>query len=261
MKPNLLVLFFILIFILTEITVQAQIRDPQELYDLILKKYDKLGYVKYKELCGDSRLAEYVGYLKSLDPEKLKPGSSELAFWINEYNAFTLKLVCDNYPIKSINDLNTGIGILRPLFGATVMDKKLVPFGKEMISLNDIVKKEIWTKFKDPRIYFALVFAAKDCPPLRDEPYEGDKISLQLNEQARLFLNDTTKNYFDVKNRKAYLSSIFQWHENDFGNNREEMLIYISRFLPKNISSDLIAFTKKWDIVYKDFNWSLNEAK
>ncbi len=260
MRLKLLFSFLIIALLLTDYAVQAQIRNPQDLYDLVLKKYDKFGYVKYKELCGDSRLAEYVCYLKTIDPEKLTPASDELAYWINEYNAFSLKLICDHYPLKSINDLNTGIGILRPLFGATVMDKKLIPYGKDLISLNDIVKKEIWAKYKDPRIYFALVFAAKDCPPLRDEQYEGDKISMQLNEQARLFLNDTTKNYFDVKNRIAYLSSIFQWHENDFGKNREEMLIYISRFLPKNISSDIISFTKKWDVVYKDFNWSLNEA-
>ena len=261
MRIKLFLLPLAVIIQLLYFPVKAQIRNPQDLYDLVLKKYDKFGYIKYKELCGDSKLAEYVSYLQSIDPKKLTPASNELAYWINEYNAFTLKLICDHYPLKSINDLNTGIGILRPLFGATVMDKKLIPFNEEKISLNDIVKKEIWTKFKDPRIYFALVFGAKDCPPLRDEPYEGGKINLQLNEQARLFLNDTTKNYFDVKKRTAYLSSIFKWHENDFGKNKEEMLIYISRFLPKNITSDILAFTKKWDVVYKDFNWSLNEAK
>ncbi len=261
MKLKIFFLSLTLFLLLNGMKSAAQIRDPQEIYNLILKKYDKFGLVKYKELCGDSRLAEYVDYLKSVDPDKLTSPGKELAFWINEFNAFTLKLVCDNYPLKSINDLNTGIGILRPLLGAAVMDRKLIPLGKEKISLNDIIKKKIRAKFKDPRIYFALVYAAKGCPPLRDEPYQSDKISVQLNEQARLFLNDTTLNFFDVKSRTAYLSKIFRWHEDDFGKSREEMLVYLSRFLPKNISSDIIAFAKRWDVVYRDFDWSLNGVK
>ena len=124
MKQKILFLLLLLFYSYAGKNLLAQIKDPQELYNIILKKYDKLGCVKYKELCGDSRLAEYVDYLQSINPGKLIPESSQLAFWINEFNAFTLKLVCDNYPLKSINDLNTGIGILRPFFGAAIMDKK-----------------------------------------------------------------------------------------------------------------------------------------
>jgi len=260
MNLRLVIILFFLNLIIEADHVFAQVNNPQEIYSLILKTYVKLGCVKYKELSSDSRLAEYIDYLYKCNIENLPVENNNLAFWINVYNAFVLKLVCDNYPLKNINDLNTGIGILRPLFGATVQDKKFMLLNKKKYSLNDIIKEKIWSSYKDPRIYFALVFAAKGCPPLRDEPFTSIKISLELTEQARLFMNDTTKNYFDVKKRVAYLSKIFQWHENDFGKDRSEMLLYISRYLPKNISSDITAFTKKWDIVYKDFNWSLNES-
>lgn len=258
MRSGIFLSLFILLII--GAPASAQINNPQDLYNLILKSYVKMGNVKYKELMGDPRLAEYITYLENVNPETLSAESENLAFWINVYNAFVLKAVCDNYPIKSINDLNTGIGILRPLFGATVQDKKFIPLEKKKLSLNEIIKEKIWAKTKDPRIYFVLAFAAKGCPPLRDEPYNGDKINIQLSEQARLFLNDTTKNYFDLKNRVAYLSKIFEWHEKDFGKNHDAILLFISRFLPRNISSDLVSFTKKWDIVFKDFNWSLNET-
>ncbi|MGD1006073.1 MAG: hypothetical protein ABR980_02445 [Ignavibacteriaceae bacterium] len=81
----------------------------------------------------------------------------------------------------------------------------------------------------------------------------------QLNEQARIFINDTTKNIFDLKSHKAFVSSIFESYEKEFGFNNKSTLIFLSNFLPKKIREDILANSDQWDLSFKSFNWSLNK--
>src|SRR5262245_13745487 len=78
------------------------------LYTSLLQKYVQNGRVNYKGLCTNSDLAKYISYLESSDPEKITNEKVRLAFWINAYNAYTIKIICDHYPVKSINDLHSG---------------------------------------------------------------------------------------------------------------------------------------------------------
>ena len=129
------------------------------------------------------------------------------------------------------------------------------------MTLNEIEHEIIRKKFKEPRIHFALVCASISCPPLRNEAYEGYKLNEQLEDQAKLFFNDRTKNKFDLKNRTAFLSKILDWYDNDFGNNDEEVLLFIAKYLPEKLSKDIQENTEEWDIDYLPYNWDLNEIK
>lgn len=221
----------------------------------------KKGKVDYKNLCADKRFESYLQLLSSTDASLLKIDNEKLAFWINAYNAFTLKIVCDNYPVKSIVDIGSGGLVVGHVLGTTVWDKEFITINKKKYSLNDIEHKIIRKKFKEPRIHFALVCASISCPPLRNEAFTAENLDSQLNDQAKIFLNDNSKNVFDLKNREAKISKVLDWYEADFAENDKELLKYLSKYLPPKIAGDLKNYTGKWKIEYLDYNWNLNEFK
>jgi len=94
-----------------------------------------------------------------------------------------------------------------------------------------------------------------------NEAFEAEKINDQLENQARRFLNDKSRNHFDLKNRKAYLSKIFDWFDKDFGDSEKEVLKYVSQFIPENISKDIKNNLSNWEISYRDYDWNLNKIK
>ena len=230
-----------------------------DLYTTILQDYVQEGKVKYPLLCKDVRLEKYIAQLKSTDPKELTNDQDRLAFWMNAYNAYTLKVICEHYPIKSINDLHTGGLILGSVLKKTIWDKEIAVINNKLFTLNQIEHKIIRPEFKDPRTHFGLVCASKSCPALRREAFEGSKLDQQLDEEARLFLSDPERNRFDITGKKAYLSKIFNWYGKDFGKNQEEILIYLSRFLPSETGTVIRSVPGKWKISYLDYDWSLNE--
>jgi hypothetical protein len=114
---------------------------------------------------------------------------------------------------------------------------------------------------EEPRIHFALVCASISCPELRNETYEAEKIDAQLQEETRKFLNDKGKNHYDIKNREAYISKLFDWFEVDFGDTDENILMFISDYLPKDMSTDISSNISNWKIKYNNYNWNLNALK
>src|SRR5207249_10748676 len=179
------------------------------------------------------------------DPERLTNDQQRLALWINAYNAYTLKAICDHYPVKSINDLNKGGLVLGTILHTTVWDKEFVIINSKAMTLNQIEHKIIRPQFRDPRAHFALVCASKSCPPLRPKAFDGSKLDQQLNDQARVFLSDTTRNEFDLKNQTASISKIFDWYAKDFGKNEEEILLYLSKFLSADTAASIRSEPKK----------------
>jgi len=217
--------------------------------------------VNYQELKDDKRLYKYLEQLENTNPANIVNEKNRLAFWINAYNAYTLKFIIDEYPVESINDLHWGGLYLGTLLGTTVWnDKKIVSNGNEL-SLNNIEHDIIRKKFNEEKIHFALVCASISCPPLRNEAYEGYKLDKQLEEQAKLFFNDVTKNKFDKNTRTASLSKILSWYERDFGENEKAMLNYVAQFIDKNIAKDIKRNLSNWNIKYLSYNWDLNEYK
>ena len=254
MNKTILIIFFLSNFLFAQTA-------KHELFTKILNDYVVNGFVKYNELKSDKRLDEYLIQLSKTDPEKISNKNDKLAFWINVYNAFTLKLIVENYPVESINDLHTGGLIIGQLLGKTVWHKEWIKIGGKTLSLNNIEHDIIRKEFNEPRIHFALVCAAFSCPPLRFEAFEGFKLHEQLDDQAKMFFNDKNKNQFDIKTKTAKLSKILDWYDEDFGKNDEEVLKYVAQFLPDEISENINKNLSQWDIDFLSYNWDLNEAK
>lgn len=242
-------LFGILVFTLTNHISYAQTFDHQ-LLDQVLSRYVRNGLVDYKLLKGEKKLNEYLSALSAADIKSLTK-DEELAFWINAYNAYTLKLITDHYPVKSIKD----IGIT---FISSPWDKEIATIGGKKYTLNNIEHDIIRKKFNEPRIHFALVCAAISCPPLRSEAYSGQRLNEQLSQQVSMFFSDPSNNYIDHQKKIITLSKIMDWYKGDFeksGNYYETVLNYFpKKFLPKELS-------RNYTIQYNDYNWSLNEQK
>ena len=224
-------------------------KESHGLFTELLTKYVQNGKVNYNELRNDERLDKYLSQLSQTNPAAIENERDRLAFWINAYNAFTIKVICDNYPVKSIMDLKSG----------KVWDEDLVEINGTAMSLNHIEHGIIRKQFNDPRIHFALVCAAVSCPPLRSEAFEGYKLDAQLDDQGKTFLRDKSKNYFEVDKKVAHLTKILEWYGGDFGATSSEILLRIKPFLPPEIGSAIEKNPDQWKIEYNDYDWSLNE--
>lgn len=247
-----------LVVILTAAT-NCYSQDIHSLFTEVLNKYANNGKVNYEGLISEVSFDNYLDQLKNTNPDTIKNSNDELAFWINVYNAYTLKIIIDNYPLESINDLHSGGLILGTVLSTTIWDKDFVVVNDSTTTLNSIEHDIIREIFNDPRAHFALVCASVSCPPLRNEAYEGYKLDDQLTDQGKLFLNDSTKNRFDINSKEAGISKIFDWFEEDFGDTDEEVLLFISQFLSASVAGSLKNNGSEWDIDYLDYDWNLNE--
>lgn len=174
------------------------------------------GIVNYTGLKADRKgLDAFVSSLSALDPELFGKWSDKekIAFWINAYNALTLRVIIDNYPIKAsfFSALRFPQNSIRQIKG--VWDEIQFPVMGRNMTLDNIENDTLRSQFDEPRIHMALVCAALGCPPLRNEPYIWAKLESQLDDQARRFLR--TRENFAGTARK--IGSIFRLSSSGLG--------------------------------------------
>ena len=207
--------------------------------NLLKKHVDTKGNVNYQNFKSDSKaLEDYLDYLEKSVPGENSDLNERLAYYINLYNAATVKLILDNYPVKSIKDLNNP------------WDTKWVKVGSETLSLGHIEHK-ILRKMDEPRIHFAINCASFSCPRLLNEAFVAPKLQSQLQQVAHDFINDSTRNI--LSKDRLQLSNIFKWYKKDF-TAQSSLAAYINTFTDKHIESDA-------KIEYLKYNWNLNEIK
>lgn len=250
-------ILFLCVFLSSWRTAEAAPRHA--LFTGLLAAHVRDGLVDYRALKADNRLERYLELLAAADPAALPSRKDLLAFWINVYNAQTLKLIADNYPVKSIGELHYG----RSLVLATALRKtawhthRFVVGGKEY-TLDAVEHAILRPVFKDFRIHAAIVCAALSCPPLRGEAYEGDAIDRQLDEQMRSFLANRALNRFDGAGNTLYLSKIFSWFEKDFTGGKMTIVEALLPYFPADIAGTLKAKGRDVKIVYLPYDWGLN---
>lgn len=218
---------------------------------LVKKHVNSKGLVDYKGFIKDkSELQSYLDYVTANPPGKDWSKEDQIAYWLNAYNAFTIKLIVDHYPLKSIKDLGPKKQII---FINTPWDRKFFKIGNKTMTLNRIEHRILRSIFTEPRIHFALNCASVSCPKLRREAYEGSKLDEQLTDQAKEFMRDPEKNQPDAT--KPELSSIFSFYGKDMRKWSGKTLIeYINQYSPVKMKADA-------EIEYLDYNWGLNEQK
>jgi len=219
-----------------------------QLWDKLLKRHvSPQGWVDYAGFKMDEEiLAVYLENLEKTKPDELSRLEA-LAFWINAYNAFTVQLILDHYPVESIRDIG---GLIQIPFVNSPWDIKFITIDGENYDLNNIEHGILRKKFEDPRIHFAIVCASYSCPRLRNEAYFPDRVEDQLKEDTYKFINDPTRNQL---NPKVKLSKIFSWYKGDF--TKEGSLIdFVNKYAETPVE-------KKSDFSYLNYDWRLNEQK
>lgn len=216
------------------------------IYAALLKKYVKKGVVDYQGFKSDeTKLDQYLKVLEKTDTKTLSR-NDQFAFYINAYNAWTIKLILSGYPgVKSIKDLGGYI--------SGPWKKKICRIDGKIITLDDIEHNILRPKFKDSRVHFAVNCASKGCPPLLSNPYRGSVLDQQLDDAARAFINDSARNR--LEGHTLFLSKIFKWFEGDFN---KDVIGFFLRFADSDLKKQLMVNRDNIEVKYLDYDWSLN---
>lgn len=175
--------------------------------------------------------------------------NEQMAYLINLYNAATLKLVIDHYPVKSIKDIGGLLG--------SPWKKKVVSLFGEKVTLDHIEHDLLRPKFNEPRIHFAVNCASIGCPPLRNEAFRAADLETQFEEQALAFLRDTSKNLFDAKTKTLRLSPIFDWFKEDFVKKSGSVGKFVAPYFTEKERA--VIRGGGINIKHTDYDWSLNK--
>lgn len=207
-------------------------------WNTLLQRYvnaqGKVNYAGLREAQAD--LEAYLSTLAANPPQPDWSRNAAMAYWINAYNAFTVKLIVDHYPLNSIRDLH----------GGNPWDRQWIKLGERTYSLNQIEHDILRPRYGDSRIHFAVNCAAISCPPLHNRAFTADNLTATLDRLARQFINN--ENYNLLTPERVEVSKIFDWYGEDFGN----LTNYLQGYTQTNISPNAT-------IAFKEYDWALNK--
>ena len=220
-----------------------------ELFDQVLQKYvDPQGRVNYAGLKSDSgTLESYLNLLAVNAPSDKATFQTGLAFWINAYNALTIKGVLDHYPTTSVRKIK--------LFNGFFSRIKFQVGGRSY-TLNNIEHDIIRYEFGDSRIHFVLVCASLGCPILENRVFVAETLEERLDKATANFINNPEKVRLDRENRVLYLSQIFEWYTEDFEDTHGNVINFVAEYLPEADATFLKA--QEIQIQYLEYDWRLN---
>jgi len=227
------------ICMLSFVAIQAQ----TSIFDSLLQKnVDKTGRVDYQSLKNNETLLDnYLAYIQNNEPTKDWSSNKKKAFWINTYNAYTIKIILNNYPLKSIRDIK--------IDGKTAWKIPFVKVGQKRYTLDQIEHEILRKKFNDPRIHVGINCASVSCPRLWNFAFTEDNIASSLDNLMKEFINNTTRNKISKNNLE--ISEIFNWFSKDFMKNGT-IINYLNTYAAIKIS-------EKASIKYLTYDWSLNK--
>ena len=226
------------VLLITFLLISPYQKSIHDRWDIELKKYvSEEGVVNYKKWKHNKHPIEsYIKALEEQPPKKYWSERQILSYWINAYNALTVLLILDNYPVGSIKKIQN-------------------PWKKKVFFTNGIsyslgeIEHDILRKKSEPRIHFAINCASISCPKLSNNAYRSNLLESQLEASTRRFLNDESKNIFSQNQMK--LSKIFLWYKKDFGS-KKSLIKFLNLYVPRKIS-------KKTRLAYLRYNWGLND--
>jgi len=242
--------FFALLVLIFGVTISCQLeRNIEEIspsaasapshasWSLILRNnVSTNGNVNYPGIKADRNFEKYLASLEAAHPDESWSKNDRLAYWINAYNAYTVKLINDNWPVKSIKDIKSP------------WKTSFITIEGKTYSLEEIEHNILRKKYNEPRIHFAINCASFSCPKLLNQAFTAKGLEVQLEDVTNAFINDPLRNAISANEVK--LSKIFDWFKGDFTKSGS-LKDYINKFSLTKISDDQ-------KISYMDYNWNLN---
>jgi len=237
-------------------TVAATRTVDHSAYDALLRRFVVDGHVNYAAFARDSSFAAYLASLNRVDPATLDD-EERLAFWLNVYNAFTIQLVAQRGEQTSIRNINKTFGVLR-LKGP--WSDPFVRAAGRTLTLDDIMHNILRKEFSEPRIHFAVNYAAVGSPVLRSEAYRGAVLEAQLDDQGRRFLRASpTQNRIEQAGRLRIitLSPLFTYFRADFGASRADLGHFLAHWF--DAADREMLDRGRFASAESTFDWALNK--
>lgn len=225
-------------FLFVAILVNAQTAT----YNNLLQKHvDNQGNVDYKAFKADEKkLDTYLAYLGETNPNSWSK-TKQKAFWINAYNAYTIKLILENYPLKSIMDIKQK--------GKNAWNIPFAKVGGKTYTLDHIEHKILRKNLFDPRIHVGVNCASVSCPKLHNKAFTEANVDEELETLMQAFINDANRNNLKKKGN-VKISEIFNWFKDDF-TKKGTVIDYIKHYSERKVEKDA-------KITYLPYNWNLN---
>lgn len=231
---------------LTELQGAENVVSHKIWNELLQENVSSTGEVNYKGFLENrDTFQQYLNLLTEQSPNsKTWTEDDKLAYWINAYNAFTVELILQYYPVESIKKIGGSLTMVN-----SAWDLKFFKIGGIDFDLNTIEHDILRKQFNEPRIHFAINCASVSCPILLNEAFTGAKVRQQLNDRAIYFINNSKKNQLEEKSVK--LSGIFNWFEADFIKNGS-VIDFLNQYSKVKIQSNAT-------IEFLPYDWNLNE--
>lgn len=227
-------------------------------WNQFLQKYVHSGQngihrLNYTNVTQDDRLI-LEDYIKSLENTQIRQYSSneQLAYWINLYNAATINIILQHYPVESILDINISPGF----FTKGPWGKRILQVEEQSISLNDIEHRILRPLWKDSRIHYALNCASLGCPNLQKIAFTAENVEQQLNRTASEFVNHPRGAI--IGDGRLNVSSIYSWFQSDFGGSQQSVIQHLLKYASPGFAKQLKNIKRISD---DNYDWGLNDLK
>ena len=213
---------------------------------------DGINRVAYAKVGAAEReaLGDYIRGLERIEIRGYRR-DEQLAFWINLYNAATVSLVLEHYPVTSIRDIDISPGFLS--FGP--WGKKLLRIEGQELSLNDIEHRILRPLWREPRLHYALNCAALGCPNLQRDAYTPNNTQALYERAAREYVNHPRG--VAVIDGELHVSSIYSWFREDFGDDEADVIKHLQAYAQPALAAQLAGFSSIDDDHY---DWALNDT-
>jgi hypothetical protein len=233
------------------------LKVDHSLWDAFVNTYvqnspDGINRVRYAGVAAEDRnaLLAYIEQLSQL-PIRQYARNEQLAYWINLYNAVTVSVVLEHYPVESIRQINISPGF----FAMGPWSRKLLVIEDQAVSLNDIEHRILRPLWQDPRLHYALNCASLGCPNLQNQAFTAANVEQLLEAGAREFINHPRG--VTVKKGRLYVSSIYNWFRVDFGDSQQAVIQHLRKYASPQLADALAPLTR---IKGDDYDWQLNDA-
>jgi hypothetical protein len=237
------IILFISAVLISSVSMASTKADHSKWNKLLQMYVSDNGSVDYKGFKKDAELFDqYLIELREHAPMKDWTKAERKAFYINAYNAYTVKFILTKYPVSSPKDVKFS--------GKDMWNFRMVQIGPQKYNLQQ-VEDNILRRMGDPRIHFAINCGAKSCPKLLNEAYVPEKLNAQLTKVTKEFIQNKSHNQLSEK--KIKISKIFEWYAEDFNEGSETLISFLNKY-----SGDL-TIRDDAKVEYLEYNWNLNE--
>lgn len=232
-------------------------------FDALLARYvkasadgvNRIDYAKWKASAQDlTSLNGYISQLAARAPSKM-PRNDAFAFWCNLYNAVTLNVVLDRYPVASIRDIKSD-GLFDPKAYLGPWRTKRVTVEGRSYSLDEIENDVLRPVFKDPRVHYAINCASYGCPNLRTKAWSAASLDADLDAAAASYINHP-RGVTALPGNKLKVSSIYKWFSADFGGDDAGVVAHLRKYAGATLAA---ALSKQPAIAEDGYDWSLNDV-